>query len=189
MALIFFLKGDYRLAYSLLWISTILAIISLSFARVAFPVPSSLESKTQESKKFNLSYWLYMVAGALFAAGLMSYELVSYHLARQQIVAGHWIPVLLAFATLCAIGASLLLGKLYDNYALKVILFAVLFSALFSPLVFLGDFSLVLLAMPLWGIGYALQDTLLKALVANFLPRGRRGLAFGLFYAVMVVVG
>ena len=37
--------------------------------------------------------------------------------------------------------------------------------------------------MPLWGVGYAVQDTLLKAVVAGVLPEGRRNLAFGLFYA------
>jgi MFS family permease len=36
--------------------------------------------------------------------------------------------------------------------------------------------------MPLWGIGYAVQDTLLKAIIAGVLPEGRRNLAFGLFY-------
>jgi MFS family permease len=36
--------------------------------------------------------------------------------------------------------------------------------------------------MILWGVGYATQDTLLKALIASVLPEGRRNLAFGLFY-------
>ena len=34
-----------------------------------------------------------------------------------------------------------------------------------------------------WGIGYATQDTLFKAVVAGLLPEGKRNLAFGLFYA------
>ena len=37
--------------------------------------------------------------------------------------------------------------------------------------------------MILWGIGFATQDTLLKAIVAGLLPEGKRNLAFGLFYA------
>ena len=36
--------------------------------------------------------------------------------------------------------------------------------------------------MLLWGIGYATQGTLLKAVIAGVLPEGRRNLAFGLFY-------
>jgi MFS family permease len=34
----------------------------------------------------------------------------------------------------------------------------------------------------LWGVGYAVQDTLLKVLIASVLPEGRRNYAFGLFY-------
>jgi MFS family permease len=40
----------------------------------------------------------------------------------------------------------------------------------------------VLIALPLWGIGYATQDTLLKVLIAGVLPEGKRSTAFGLFY-------
>src|SRR6185437_5317249 len=60
---------------------------------------------------------------------------------------------------------------------------AVLLSALFAPLVFQNSLWLILLAMPLWGIGYATQDTLLKAVIAGCMPEGRRNLAFGLYYA------
>jgi MFS family permease len=64
-----------------------------------------------------------------------------------------------------------------------VVLASVVLSSLFTPLVFQGSLLAALLAMPLWGIGYATQDTLLKAIVAGVLPQGRRSLAFGLFYA------
>jgi MFS family permease len=50
-------------------------------------------------------------------------------------------------------------------------------------LVFLGGFFVALTGLILWGIGYATQETLLKALVAGMLPEGKRNLAFGLFYA------
>src|SRR5262249_20957045 len=63
-----------------------------------------------------------------------------------------------------------------------VLLTAVLLSAGFAPLVFQGSLIAVLVAMVLWGVGYATQDTLLKAVVAGLLPEGRRSLAFGLFY-------
>lgn len=33
------------------------------------------------------------------------------------------------------------------------------------------------------GVGYATQDTLLKAVIASVLPEGKRNFAFGLFYA------
>jgi MFS family permease len=48
--------------------------------------------------------------------------------------------------------------------------------------VFFGGFSAALLGIILWGVGYATQDTLLKALVATVLPEGKRNFAFGLYY-------
>jgi predicted MFS family arabinose efflux permease len=124
-----------------------------------------------------------MLAGALFAAGLMSFEFISYHLSTTKVVADPWIPVVLAIATAFGVFANLVLGRLYDQLGLPVILAAVFLTALFSPLVFFGGFYVALLGMLLWGIGYATQDTLLKAIVAGVLPEGQRNFAFGLFYA------
>jgi hypothetical protein len=100
IALILFLKGSYQTAYALLLISAFLTLASLTVARIGFPVPSRLEhGHTASAKGFTRSYWLYMLAGGCFAAGLMSFELISYHFARTRLVAAHWIPVLLAFST------------------------------------------------------------------------------------------
>jgi MFS family permease len=79
--------------------------------------------------------------------------------------------------------ANLLLGRLFDRVGMNVVLAAVIVSACFTPLAFSGSLIPVLIAMPLWGVGYAVQDTLFKALVAGILPDKKRGLAFGLFYA------
>ena len=174
----------YRTAYAALLASSLLALATLTVARVIFPAPSQLEAgPTAKAKGFTRSYWLYMVAAACFGAGLMSFELVSFHLSSTEIVTGHWIPLFLAIATAAGVAASLLLGRLYDRHGLRIILAAVLLSSLFSPLVFLGGFYTALAGLVLWGIGYATQDTLLKALVAGMLPEGRRNFAFGLFYA------
>jgi len=184
VAAVLFLGGSYRTCFVLLLISSLLALAALTVARVNFPLPSSLEEgSTAQGERFTQSYWLYMLAGACFAAGLLSYELIAYHLAETGLVEGSWIPVLLAFATGCGVIASLVLGRLYDRIGLPVVLIAVVLSALFTPLVLQGTLLAALVAMPLWGIGYATQDTLLKAIVAGALPKGKRSLAFGLFYA------
>jgi MFS family permease len=124
-----------------------------------------------------------MLAGTLFAAGLMSFELISYHLSKSNIASEQWIPVMLAISTAFGVLASLAFGKLYDRAGLPVVIAAVCISAAFSPFVFLGGFYLALFGMLLWGVGYATQDTLLKAIVADVLPEGKRNFAFGLYYA------
>ena len=86
-------------------------------------------------------------------------------------------------ATVAGFVASLLLGRLYDRFGLPVILGAECLSALFSQFIFLGNFYLAFGGLLLWGVGYAVQNTLLKARVAGMLPEGRRNFAFGLFYS------
>lgn len=184
IALVLLLKGDYRTGYAFLVISAAAALVGLVVARVNFPLPSRFEQgRTAPAKDFSRAYWMYMLAGGLFAAGLMSFELISYHLSKAKIAAEQWIPVMLAISTAFGVLASLAFGKLYDRIGLPIVIAAVCISAAFSPFVFLGGFWLVLFGMLLWGVGYATQDTLLKAIVAEVLPEGKRNFAFGLYYA------
>jgi len=184
IALVLSRGGSYQTGFALLLVPAVLALASLTIARVVFPLPERLEEgRTAPAKGLTSTYWLYMAAAACFAAGLMSFELISYHLATSKTVTGAWIPLFLALSTVAGIVASLAFGTLYDRVGLPAVLLAIVPSAAFAPLVFLGSFSTVLVGMLLWGIGYAVQDTLFKALVASVLPEGKRNLAFGLFYA------
>lgn len=184
MALVLHRQGGYRAGYAWLLLSALLALAALAAARAGFPLPAQLagERPTARAGGFTSAYWLYMVAGACFAAGLVSFELIAYHLASTHTVDEQWIPILLALATLMGIGASLGLGALYDRVGIGAVLAGVCLSAAFAPLVFFGGWQTVVVGMLLWGIGYATQDTLLKALIAGVLPEGKRSLAFGLYY-------
>jgi MFS family permease len=183
VAVVLAMNGSYQLGYSLLLVPALLALATLAVARIGYPVPAQLEqSQTASARELGRAYWVYMFAGALFAAGLTSFELISYHLARTGVVTVQWIPIFLAVSTGCGAVVSLALGKLFDRFGLRVVLFAVPLSALSSPLVFLGTFGSALFGILLWGIGYATQDTLLKAIVASVLPGTKRNFAFGLYY-------
>jgi MFS family permease len=181
---VFLLTDDVRASYGWLLVPSALTLLALAAARITFPVPSRLEEGgpwTAGTDGFTRAYWLYMVAGACFAAGLMSFEFLSYHLARSG-VPEQWLPTLLALGTVAAIVASLVLGRLYDRIGIGAVIIGVLLTAGFSPLVFFGRTPLAILGLLLWGVGYAVQDTLLKALIASVLPKDRRNAAFGVFY-------
>lgn len=184
VAAVLFLKGSYQIAYAMLLLASILALASLTIARLSYPVPADLaEGKPAPEREFTPAYWFYMTGGAFFAAGLMSYELISFHLVSAGLIPKAWMPVMLAFATGSGVFVNLALGRLFDRAGMRVVLAAVILSAMFTPLAFSGSLVPVLVAMPLLGVGYAVQDTLFKALVAGLLPERKRGLAFGLFYA------
>jgi MFS family permease len=183
MTVVLLRGGDYRQGYSLLLISAVLALVFLVAARIAFPIPSKLETKPiARARGFDRPYWLYMTAASFFAAGLLSFELVGYHFTKAGPFSPLWVPLVLAISTACGVVANLVLGKLFDRKGLPVVLTAVTLSAAFSPLAFFGGARVALVGMLLWGVGYATQDTLFKAIVAGLLPEGRRSLAFGLFY-------
>jgi len=184
MALLLMNNKGYKFGYSLLLIPSCLALFFLIVARIRFPVPKHFEEAKDHptQREFSRAYWIYMIAGACFAAGLMSYELVSFHLLKTNLISEAWIPGALALATASGIAASLILGRAYDRRGLPVIIAAIIFASLFTPMIFLGGPIAAILAMPCLGIGYATQDTLLKAIVAGLLPKGRRHFAFGLFY-------
>jgi hypothetical protein len=62
VALALYLKRDFRGAYGLLLISSVLALAALVAARVIFPVPSRLEEggpATAKAKGFTRAYWFY----------------------------------------------------------------------------------------------------------------------------------
>src|SRR5204862_3938153 len=81
------LGGQYRAAYGWLLASCILAISCLIAARLQFPLPSRLEEgQTAPARNLGRAFYLYMAAGACFAAGLISYELMGYHLVTAKIV-------------------------------------------------------------------------------------------------------
>jgi hypothetical protein len=184
IAFVLFRKASYQTGYTLLLIPAFLALASLVAARVIFPLPARLEQgRPGGAKGFGGAYWLYMIGAACFAAGLMSFELISYHLSSSKTVSGFWIPIFLALSTAFGVIASLAFGKAYDRLGMPVVLGAIVLSAAFAPLVFFGGFFTVLAGMLLWGIGYATQDTLFKALIVSVLPESKRNFAFGLFYA------
>jgi predicted MFS family arabinose efflux permease len=184
LAVVLLMQGSFQLGYALLLVPAVLALVSLIVVRLNFPLPARLEhGRTAPASALTRAYWIYMLAGACFAAGLMSFELISYHFAETGIVSGSWIPVFLALSTGFGVLVSLALGKLFDQFGLPIVLIAVLLSSAFSPFVFFGGFGAALFGILLWGIGYATQDTLLKALIATVLPEGKRNFAFGLYYA------
>jgi predicted MFS family arabinose efflux permease len=159
---------------------------ALTVARITFPVPSRLEEggpATARARGFTRAYWLYMIAGSCFAAGLMSFEFIAYHLSTTGTVKDQWLPMSLAASTAFAVIASLVLGRTYDRIGIGAVVGAVIVTAAFAPLIFFSDvWWWALTGLFLWGVGYAVQDTLLKVLIASVLPEGRRNYAFGLFY-------
>jgi predicted MFS family arabinose efflux permease len=133
---------------------------------------------------FKGAYWIYVTAGALMAAGFADFALVSYHFQRAASIPGQLVPVLYAVAMATGAVAALAFGRLLDRVGFATVYTAFFLASFSAPFAFLGGFGLALAGMILWGIGIGVQDSLLKAILAEVVPAGKRSTGFGLFDSV-----
>lgn len=183
-ALILYLHGGYPEAFAALLITALLSLASLAAARIAYPRPQELEERKPtalQTKGFTKSYWLYAVAGMCVAAGFADFSLIAFHFQKTNSVPVSLIPVFYSAAMVTGGFASLLFGKLLDQWGLPIVLLAFFLGALFAPCVFLGGFALALIGMILWGLGMGAQDSLLKAVLSPTIAPDKRSTGFGVY--------
>jgi predicted MFS family arabinose efflux permease len=187
MALMLYFHGGYDNAFALLLIPALLCLGAVTVARIFYPRPHEMGTRTPiklRAKGFSKTYWLYVVAGALIAAGFADFSLIAFHFQKAAVVAPSIVPVFYALAMVTAAVASLVFGRLLDKIGIPAVMFAFFLGALFAPCVFLGGPVLALIGMILWGIGMGGQDSLLKATLARVIPPDKRSTAFGVFDTV-----
>lgn len=178
-------NGDYRTAFAVLLIPALAALGVLFVARRAYPHPQNLEAASAAPQPNGLtrSFWIYLAAASLIAAGYADYSLIAFHFEQAAVAPATWIPILYAIAMATDALAALLFGYWYDKAGIVVLAGAVLLSALFPALVFLGGFSWALAGVAAWGIGMGAQESIMRAVVGQLVPPDRRGSAYGFFNA------
>jgi MFS family permease len=183
VALVLYVNGSYRAGFAYLLIPAILAVLVIIIAARLHPYPQHLEVTVPklETKGLTHPYWLYVVAVGLIGAGYADFPLIAYHFGKAAVAPPNWIPIFYAVAMGVDAVAALVLGRLFDRLGMPVIMAVSILSALFASLVFLGGFDLALLGMVLWGIGMGAQESIIKAALAEMVPRDRRATGYGIF--------
>jgi predicted MFS family arabinose efflux permease len=184
MALVLYFHGGYHKAFAFLLIPALLCLGAVTVGRMCHPRPHELEKREPmklAAKGFSKTYWLYVVAGALVAAGFADFSLIAFHFQKTGSVGQSLVPVFYAAAVVTSAMAALIFGKLLDKTGLPAVLAAFFLGAFFAPCVFFGGFGFALAGMILWGVGMGAQDALLKAMLAKVIPRDRRGTGYGVF--------
>ena len=182
VAAVLYLRGDYRNGFAILLVPALLTLGVLLAARWFYPRPRDFEIETHiEMKGFPRSFWLYLAAVALVAAGYADFPLIAYHFHKGSTVPENWIPIYYAVAMGIDALAALLFGRLFDRIGISILIVVSLLSSIFAPMVFLGNFYVALAGMALWGVGMGAQESIMRAAVAGMVPMSRRGSAYGIF--------
>jgi MFS family permease len=182
---VFYFQGGYRDGFAVLLIPALLALMVIAVAARLYPQPQHLEVSLPhlETTGFKRPYWLYVVAVGLIGAGYADFPLIAFHFRQAATVPAQWIPLFYAVAMGVDAIAALIFGRLFDRWGMPVLLAAPLLSAPFAPLVFWGGFWGALGGMALWGIGMGALESIMKAALADMVPKARRATGYGIFHA------
>jgi MFS family permease len=180
VALVIARTGCFRPGFAILIVPAILTFIALAIAQTASRGLAPRPSKDARALRDPAAFRVYAIGGALVAAGFVDFSLIAFRLARDHVVS---IPAISAwFAVAMAVAAigSYFLGTLFDRFGPLVIALSIVVTAAATPLAFMGGSTIAPAGVALWGLGTAVQDALLLALVARVIGE-RRATAFGIY--------
>ncbi len=183
-AVLYFKKG-YHLSFAILAIPALLALAALTSCWYLFRHPEDLEGKRPELEAQGLykTFWYYLIAVGLLAAGYADFPLIAYHFRKTAHIQEAWIPTLYAAAMAVEAVAALGFGRLFDRLGGKVLALGAFLSMFFGPLVFQTNFASCMAGMVLWGIGLGAQGSVMKAVIPELVAKDRRGSAYGIYNA------
>jgi MFS family permease len=175
---------DYKVAFALLAVPAVLELSILAVARLTYPHPEHLEpaaAGVPTDAPMPRVFWLYLAAAALVGAGFADFPLLAYHFERSRVVATDLVPVFYAVAMAVGGAGSLVFGRLFDRFGMRLLLPLTVASAAYAPLAFLGGFWLSLAGVVLWGLGSGVQESIIPAAVGRMVGHDRRASAYGIF--------
>lgn len=188
----FLLRNSYKDGFAILLLPAILTIILLGIARKRVPVPQALEIETTEvedvkadgRKRLPRIFWIYVMFTFLSVAGFANFQIISFHFSVQAIIPLTYIPALYALAMGVDAIMALAVGQAYDRVGLISIGIIPFLTFPIPLLAFSTSFFLVVLSIMMWGMVMATHETIMRAAIADMIPLGRRGVAYGIFNTV-----
>lgn len=185
VAVVMYFRDGYRVGFAALGIPAVVALLILLAARFLYPNPSSfeVESITLKSRGTPKTFWIYLAAVALIAAGYADFPLIAYHFREAALVPDGLIPIMYSVAMAVDALSALAFGRLFDRVGLSALMIVSLIASFFAPFVFLGGLSLAVVGVALWGLGMGAQESIIRAAIADLVPSNRRASAYGVFNA------
>ncbi len=130
---------------------------------------------------FTRAFVLFAGAAFFWSAGLVAFGVISFHLVTEVAVAVSVVPLLYAGAMGAAAVGALTTGILYDRAGAAVLLALPVLIAAVPVLALAPETGLVVAGVLVWGTATGIQDSTVKALIADLVPAQRQGTAYGVF--------
>ncbi|GAB90820.1 putative major facilitator superfamily transporter [Gordonia rhizosphera NBRC 16068] len=128
-------------------------------------------------------FWIYLGFTATTMIGFTTFGLLSFHMVEQNIVPTPAVPLIYTAAMAADAVAALATGWAYDRYGARTLAALPLLAALTPVLAFTDATLLVIAGTLLWGAAVGIQESTLRAVVADLVTPPRRATAYGIFAA------
>jgi MFS family permease len=183
--LVFMAGGGYSNAFLLMGIPAMICLVVLYYTYRRYPRPQMMEpAPANEKTVLPRRFWLYSLAAAFMASGYIDFPLVAYHIQNHALGEDMVIPLLYALAMGADAISAMLLGKIFDHGGPKVLLLVIVPAAFFPMLAFSDSMILIAAGMGLFGLGMGAQESIMRAVVADLAPVGKRATAYGYYNTI-----
>jgi MFS family permease len=146
------------------------------------PTPAPARA-TVEPRALSAPFYAFAASCALGTLGLMTFGVIGYHLVAAGLVTTAVVPLIYAAAMGTEAVAALATGFAYDRWGAAV-LYTLPAAIIAVPALALANtLTVVVAGVLLWGAVTGVQDSTVKALVADLVPQPRLATAYGVFAA------
>jgi MFS family permease len=129
-------------------------------------------------------FFRYAVAASFTTGALVTFGIIGYHLTVEGLLPVAAVPVVYAAAMAVEAVAALVVGAVYDRAGTRVLLVVPVLVAIVPALALGSALVAVLAGVVAWGIAQGVQDSTVKAVVADLVEAPRRATAYGVFAGV-----
>ena len=128
-------------------------------------------------------FWTYLAFTVLTTAGYATFGVLSFHLATRHVVPVAAVPVVYAAAMGIDAIAALASGWLYDRAGFRILAAVPVLAALIPLAAFTTTLATAVAGVLAWGAVLGIQESTMRAAIADIVPAARRGTAYGIFAA------
>ncbi len=147
--------------------------------------PPSITTSNRLPRRASLptSFWMYCAFTSTTMIGFATFGVLSFHMVTRGIIPAAAVPLIYAAAMAADAAAALASGWAYDRIGAKTLAALPVLTVAVALVAFTNHPESVIAGALLWGAAVGIQESTLRAVVADLVPPSRRATAYGVFAA------
>jgi MFS family permease len=185
----FYTANSYPIAFKILLIPFALMLVALAYAyrKVRKNVEVEAKNIKVEGRSLSRGFWIYCLAVFLNTLGLIPVALILFSGSSiLQPLDQQWlVPLLYVVVQVVDAPMALVAGHFFDKVGMRFLALPFVLSIFPAFFVSYGGLIGVVVACVTFGLVLGMQESIYRASVSALVPLHRRGIAYGIFNAIL----